>query len=72
VLAIKEALVQFDPKTQKPFVEIQTGDQKFERKDVELGVSDGIYVQIKSGVAASDKIKIWNQGTTDKDAEKKQ
>ena len=62
VMAVKEALIQFDKKDQKPFVEIQTGDQKFERKDVELGVSDGIYVQIKSGIKASDKIKIWNQG----------
>lgn len=62
VLAIKEALVQFDPKTQKPFVEIQTGSQQFARKDIELGVSDGLYVQVKSGIAASDKIKVWNQG----------
>lgn len=63
VLAVKESLVQFDSKTQKPFVEVESGAQKFTRKDVELGVSDGIYVQIKSGVSAQDKIKIWNQGT---------
>jgi HlyD family secretion protein len=62
VLAIKESLVQFDPKTQKPFVEVETAKQKFERHDVELGVSDGIYVEVKSGVKAADKIKIWNQG----------
>jgi HlyD family secretion protein len=62
VLAIKEALVQFDPKTQKPFVEVETSSQKFERRDVTLGVSDGIYVEIKSGVKSSDKIKVWNQG----------
>jgi len=62
VLAIKEALVQFDKKTQKPYVEVQVGPQKFVRKDLVLGVSDGIYVQIKSGIKASDKIKIWNQG----------
>ncbi|MEP0478652.1 MAG: HlyD family efflux transporter periplasmic adaptor subunit, partial [Nonlabens sp.] len=30
VLAVKEALVQYDPKTKKPFIEIQTGDQEFE------------------------------------------
>ncbi len=62
VLALKEALIQFDPKTQKPFVEVETGVKKFERRNVVLGVSDGIYVQIKSGVKASDKIKVWNQG----------
>jgi HlyD family secretion protein len=62
VLAIKESLVQFDPKTQKPFVEVETASQKFERHDVTLGVSDGIYVEVKSGVKSTDKIKIWNQG----------
>jgi len=61
VLALKEALVQFDAKTKAPFVEIETGEQKFERKDVELGISDGIFVEIKSGIDKEDKIKIWNQ-----------
>lgn len=61
VLAIKEALVQYDSETQKPFVEIEVGNQKFERKDVELGISDGINVQIKSGIKKEDKIKVWNQ-----------
>ncbi|MGB5378051.1 efflux RND transporter periplasmic adaptor subunit [Muriicola sp.] len=60
VLAIKEALVQFDTDTKKPFVEIATGDQQFTRKELELGISDGIYVEIKSGITAQDKIKIWN------------
>jgi HlyD family secretion protein len=61
VLAIKESLLQFDPKTQAPFVEVKTGDQEFERRDVELGLSDGIYVEIKSGLDKDDEIKIWNQ-----------
>jgi len=62
VLAIKEALVQFD-KDQKPFVEIETGDKKFEKRDVTLGVSDGIYVEVKKGISKGDKIKVWNQGS---------
>ncbi|MGA9325661.1 MAG: efflux RND transporter periplasmic adaptor subunit [Salegentibacter sp.] len=61
VLAIKEALVQFDPKTEQPYVEVENGDQNFERKDLELGVSDGIYVEVKKGIAKGDKIKVWNQ-----------
>ena len=60
VLAVKEALVQFDDDTKKPFVEVQTADQQFERKEVELGVSDGIFVEVKSGIAANDKVKVWN------------
>ncbi|MBT8319994.1 MAG: efflux RND transporter periplasmic adaptor subunit [Gramella sp.] len=61
VLAIKEALVQFDPETKKPFVEIMTGDQEFEKRDIELGVSDGINVEVISGVEEGDKLKVWNQ-----------
>jgi HlyD family secretion protein len=61
VLALKEALVQYDNETKKPFVEIETGDQKFEKRDVELGISDGIFVEIKSGITKDDKIKVWNQ-----------
>jgi len=61
VLAIKEALVQFDPKTKAPFVELQTGEQQFERKDIELGVSDGINVQVKDGITLDDEIKVWNE-----------
>jgi len=60
VLAVKEALVQFDDDTKKPFVEVETANQQFERKTIELGVSDGIFVEVKSGIAATDKVKVWN------------
>ncbi len=61
VLAIKEALVQFDKETKAPFVEVETGDQEFERRDIELGLSDGINVQVLSGIDKDDKIKVWNK-----------
>lgn len=61
VLAINEALVQYDDKTKLPFVEVEEGDQDFKRKDVELGISDGIFVEVKKGISKSDKIKVWNQ-----------
>lgn len=60
VLSIKEGLVQYDLKTKKPYVEIQTGDQQFERREVELGLSNGISVEILSGVKEGDQIKVWN------------
>ncbi|MFX0555449.1 efflux RND transporter periplasmic adaptor subunit [Maribacter sp. CXY002] len=69
VLSIKEALVQFDDKTKKPFVEIETGDQQFERRDVELGIGDGIHVEIKSGIVANEKIKVWNEVKPDEFAQ---
>ncbi len=61
VLTIKEALVQYDPRTKKPYVEVQVGDQDFERKEVELGISDGIDVEVKSGISQNDRLKVWNQ-----------
>ena len=61
VLTLKEALVQFDAKTQVPFVEVMTGEQQFERRDIELGISDGINVEIKSGITLEDAIKVWNK-----------
>ncbi|GMN11988.1 efflux RND transporter periplasmic adaptor subunit [Croceitalea sp. MTPC9] len=67
VLAVKEALVQFDEDTKKPFVEIENGDQQFERKDIELGISDGIHVEVKSGISTDDKIKVWNAIESEED-----
>jgi HlyD family secretion protein len=60
VLAIKESLVQFDEETKKPFVELMVGEQQFERKDITLGISDGINVEVKEGLTKDDKIKVWN------------
>jgi len=68
VLSIKEALLQFDKKTEEPYVEVKTGEQEFEKRDVELGISDGVNVEIISGVTKDDEIKIWNK-TSKKDKE---
>ena len=61
IMAIPEALLQFDSETEMPYVEIQISDQKFERKDVEIGISDGINVEIISGLSMQDSIKVWNK-----------
>ncbi|EAR02202.1 efflux RND transporter periplasmic adaptor subunit [Maribacter sp. HTCC2170] len=64
VLVIPEALLQFDKKTDKPFVEVSVGsaeDQKFERKDIEIGISDGVNVEIVSGITEEDEVKQWNK-----------
>lgn len=71
VLSIKEALLQFDKKTEKPYVDVKTGDQEFEKRDVELGISDGINVEIISGVTIDDEIKIWNK-TSKKEGEEEE
>lgn len=56
VLAIREALVQY--KDGQAFVEVETTPQTFVRRDVKLGLSDGITVEVLGGVTKSDKIKI--------------
>lgn len=61
VLVIPEALLQFDKKTDEPYVEVSVGDQKFERKDIEIGISDGVNVEIISGITESDEVKEWNK-----------
>ena len=61
IMAISESLLQFDRKTEEPYVEIETEDQKFERRDVKIGISDGVNVEIISGVSKDDKIKVWNK-----------
>ena len=61
VMAISESLLQFDSKTEEPYVEIEVGDQKFERKDIEIGISDGVNVEIITGISEDDKIKVWNK-----------
>ncbi len=61
ILALPEALLQFDKDTEQPYVEIQIEEQKFERKDIEIGISDGINVEIISGLTIEDKIKVWNK-----------
>lgn len=61
IMVIPEALLQFDRRTQVPYVEIETGNQKFERKDIEIGLSDGINVEVLSGLSMDTKIKIWNK-----------
>jgi len=61
VMVIPEALLQFDKETDEPYVEVVVGDQKFERKEVEIGISDGVNVEIISGITEEDEVKIWNK-----------
>src|SRR6056300_107582 len=61
IMAIPEALLQFDRETEKPFVEVQIEDQKFERRDIEIGISDGVNVEVISGLTKEDQIKVWNK-----------
>jgi HlyD family secretion protein len=61
IMVIPEALLQFDRETDKPYVEVATGDQQFERREIEIGISDGVNVEVVSGLEMDDDIKIWNK-----------
>jgi HlyD family secretion protein len=59
VLAIHESVVQYDGN--QAFVEVETGDEVYERRAVDLGLSDGINVQVLKGINKDDKLKVWNK-----------
>jgi len=63
VMVIKEALLQFNRITENPFVEILNDNGSFRKKDVKIGISDGINVEIIDGVEENDKIKVWNKAS---------
>ncbi len=60
-LAIQESWLQFDD--QGAYVELETGEQEFERRAVETGLSDGINIEVVSGLEAEDKIKDPNSSS---------
>ena len=63
ILVIKEALLQFNRITEKPFVELLEDNGTFKKKNIEIGLSDGINVEIIDGVEEGDKIKVWNKAS---------
>jgi HlyD family secretion protein len=55
VLAIEEGVVTFEKG--KTFVEVEVAPQRFERREVKLGISDGINVEVVSGLSADSRVK---------------
>jgi len=55
VLAIPESLLVFEDDT--VYVEVETTHQQFEKRYIETGLSDGITIEIISGLSKEDKIK---------------
>jgi HlyD family secretion protein len=55
VLAINEGLLQFEDG--QPFVEVEVTPQTFEKRPVEVGLSDGINIEVLKGLSQGTKIK---------------
>ena len=55
VLAINEGnlIVEGD----KNFVEVETGPQQFEKREIKTGLSDGIHIEVVNGLKPEEKIK---------------
>jgi len=56
VLAVPESVIQFEKDT--AYVEVETSPQVFERRNVDLGLSDGINIEVVSGISENDRIKV--------------
>lgn len=55
VLAVDEGLLQFEG--EKTFVEVETSPQVFERREITTGLSDGIMIEVLSGIDADSRLK---------------
>jgi HlyD family secretion protein len=55
VLALKESLLQFDKEV--PYVEVETAPQKFEKRTLKTGLSDGVTIEVLEGLSKDDKVK---------------
>jgi len=56
VIALDEGALQFG-KDGKPFVEVETSPQRFERRPVTTGVSDGLYIEVSAGLDEKTNVK---------------
>lgn len=56
VLAIDEAALTFEDG--KPFVEVETGPGKFERREVRVGLSDGLKIEVLEGLSGGEKLRV--------------
>lgn len=60
VMTLSEANVIFQ--NDSTFVELETDTQVFEKRLVKTGLSDGIFIEIVSGIDTTAKVKIQNSG----------
>lgn len=56
VPTINEALLELDGET--AFVEVEASRQPFERREIETGRSDGVAIEIVSGLSGDGRIQV--------------
>jgi HlyD family secretion protein len=68
VLSVQESLVKYDGDTAS--VEVETTPQAFRKQIIKTGLSDGVNVEILSGITKKDKLKILNTPVAATEAKK--
>jgi HlyD family secretion protein len=58
VLSVQESLVKYE--ADSAWVEVETAPQVFKKKAIKTGLSDGVNVEVLSGITKKDKLKIQN------------
>ncbi|MCD9853658.1 efflux RND transporter periplasmic adaptor subunit [Epilithonimonas sp. JDS] len=71
-LLLDESLIQYEKGNNKSFVEVKQPNGSFKKVYVKLGSSDGINVQIVSGIDKNAEVKVWNPSDKDKEELKEQ
>lgn len=68
-MLLDESLIQYEKVKGKdtPFVEVKQPNGSFKKAYVKLGASDGINVQILSGIDKNAQVKVWNPSDKDKE-----
>ncbi|MCC9136859.1 efflux RND transporter periplasmic adaptor subunit [Pontibacter silvestris] len=56
VMAIKESMLKFEK--EQPYVEVEIAPQVFEKRMIKTGLSDGINIEVVSGLKKAEKVKI--------------
>lgn len=65
VLTLESAHIRYDDKGQAYVEVLKPGTESYEqavylKKNIETGITDGVYTEIKSGISSGDQIKIFN------------
>ncbi len=56
VMALPEGVIQFEK--EKTYVEVEKGNQHFEKRYIKTGLSDGINIEVLSGLKKGEKVKM--------------
>jgi HlyD family secretion protein len=55
VLGLKESLIDFEG--EDAYVDVETAPQRFERRKIKTGLSDGVMIEVVDGLVAGDRVK---------------